>query len=163
FFRNSPGVGPAVAAEVVVVDDGSADGTYRTALEFTRGKGSWKVVRRDSPSSPSCARNTGVSHSSGELLFFLDGDDLFLPHDIAECYRALEDRGTDYVKTGVRLAHPVHPDWRPRIEFSIPINLCIRRRCHEFFGGFPDYHLFSRADGRFRHETDIFFKIEDMF
>ena len=63
----------------------------------------------------------------------------------------------------MRLADPVHPDWKPRIEFSIVINLCIRRRCHEFLGGFPDYHLYRRQGDHFIHEEDIFYKAEDMF
>jgi hypothetical protein len=75
----------------------------------------------------------------------------------------LESEKIDFVKTGVRLADPVHPDWKPRIEFSIVLNLCIRRRCHDFFGGFPDYHLFKRQGDQFVHEEDIFYKAEDMF
>src|SRR5262249_41167833 len=114
-------------------------------------------------SSPSCARNAGVEATSGELLFFLDGDDLFLPGHIDACCRELRAPQWDFVKTGVRLQDPVHPDWRPRIQHRLGLNLCPRRRCHDAVGGFPDYHLFRRHGDDFSPLADIFYKIEDQF
>jgi glycosyltransferase involved in cell wall biosynthesis len=149
--------------EVVVVDDGSTDGTAETVSAFIHRQANWRLIRRAHPSSPSCARNVGVRHAQGDVLFFLDGDDQFLPGHLLECTRALEHADVDFVKTGVRLADPVHPDWKPRIEFSIVLNLCIRRHCHEYFGGFPDYHLYRRQGDDFVPEEDIFYKAEDMF
>jgi tetratricopeptide (TPR) repeat protein len=152
-----------VEAEVVVVDDGSTDDTGAVVEAFLANRAGWHLIRRPTSSSPSCARNTGARHSRGDLLCFLDGDDLFLPNHLAECCQALRDPAVDYVKTGVRLAHPVHADWRPRIEFSVPINLCVRRRCHDSIGGFPDYLLCRRTEDGLLPETDVFFKFEDMF
>jgi glycosyltransferase involved in cell wall biosynthesis len=160
FFRQAGGAYSDTPAEVIVVDDGSTDDTPGVVERFIAGRDGWRLVRRPRRSSPACARNTGVAQARGKILFFLDGDDLFLPPHIAECCRALE--GPDFVKTGVRLADPVHPDWRPRIAFSLAINLCVRRHCHEAVGGFPDYHLFRRDGDDFRHELDVFFKFEDM-
>ncbi len=161
FRQNVPGAA-GVRAEVVIVDDGSADDTYRVVSDFARGRDGWKVVRRPSPSSPSCARNAGVRESSGDLLFFLDGDDLFLPPHIAVCWQAMADGRADFVKTGVRTSDPVHADWRDRIETSLAINFCVRRRVHDFVGGFPDLHVFSRSGDDFRHEFDATFKLEDV-
>jgi tetratricopeptide (TPR) repeat protein len=164
FLRQSAGQAAADGAEIIVVDDGSADSTPQLVAEFAAGRPGWKVVRRDKPSSPSCARNTGVCRATGELLFFLDGDDLFLPEHLAACRSALLSKpAADFIKTGVRLADPVHPDWRERIANSLIINLAIRRRCHEAFGGFLDYHLFRRKGDGFEHLSDLFFKYEDMF
>jgi glycosyltransferase involved in cell wall biosynthesis len=163
FHDARAGGGSAGDGEVVVVDDGSTDGTPDVIEEFTRGKDLYRVVRRERPSSPSCARNTGAAAASGELLFFLDGDDLFLPEHVHRCCAALADPALCFVKTGVQLADPVHPDWRPRIEHSVVINLCLRRRCHVAVGGFPDFHLFLREGDAFRPVADIFFKLEDQF
>jgi tetratricopeptide (TPR) repeat protein len=154
---------PAIPAEVVVVDDGSSDDTPQVAQRHAQSRPGWQLVRRPRPTSPSCARNTGVRHARGSVLFFLDGDDLFLPDHLVACYQALQADGLDFVKSGVRLADPVHPDWRPRIEHSLVLNLCLHRRCHEAVGGFPDWHLFRRDGEEMRHVIDIFLEIEDMF
>jgi glycosyltransferase involved in cell wall biosynthesis len=156
--------GAGAEVEVVVVDDGSTDGTRAVVEAFTRGRERYQVLLRDRPSSPSCTRNTGVAASSGALLFFLDGDDVFLERHLYECVRLLKAQPeVDFVKTGVALSDPVHADWRARIGNSLVLNLCVRRRCHEFVGGFPDEHLFHRDGDRFRHEVDIFRMFEDVF
>ncbi len=152
----------APAAEVVVVDDGSTDDTPRIAHDFTAARSGWRVIRRPRASSPSAARNAGVRAASGAVLFFLDGDDLFLPDHVAACCRLFTDN-VDFVKTGVRLADAVHPDWKDRIANSLVINLAVRRTTHDAVGGFPDYHLFRRDAEEMRHDLDVFFKIEDMF
>ncbi len=162
-FLHQTGIGRDAEVEVVVVDDGSRDDTPVLVAEFARDKPAWKLVRRERASSPSCARNTGVRAAPGDILFFLDGDDLFLPMHFAACLRAFHECDCDFVKTGVRLADPVHPDWKQRIEFSIVINLCARRRCHDFVGGFPDYHVFRRVGDDFVPQTDVFYKLEDQY
>ena len=105
--------GPAMSgsAEIVVVDDGSRDSTLAVILDVARGKDLFRVFHRRTSSSPS-ARNTGVSLSTGDLLFFLDADDLFLETHLYECCRALEDFTVDWVKTGISLSDPVHPNRR---------------------------------------------------
>jgi tetratricopeptide (TPR) repeat protein len=150
-------------AEVVIVDDGSTDDTPRIVQRFAAGQPAWKVVRRPQASSPSCARNTGANLAGGDILFFLDGDDLFLPTHLLACWRALQEPNVEFVKTGVRLVSSVHLDWKDRIENSIVLNLAIRRRCHEAIGGFPDYLLCRRDEERLVPQTDVFYKIEDMF
>ena len=150
------------AAEVIVIDDGSRDGTLPVILDMAKGKDLFRVFHRRNPSSPSAARNCGASLAKGELLFFLDADDLFLERHIFECCQALEDRTIDFVKSGVGLSDPVHPDWHNRIGNSLAINLAVRRRCHEFVGGFPDVHLFRRLGDTFEPWLDIFRLIEDV-
>ena len=162
FRRECPG-GVHTTAEVVIVDDGSTDDTSRLVQRLAAGQPDWKVVRRPQASSPSGARNTGARLAHGDILFFLDGDDLFLPTHLLTCWRVLQEPDVEIVKTGVRLVSPVHPDWKERIENSIVLNLAIRRRCHQAIGGFPDYLLCRRDEERLVPQTDVFYKIEDMF
>jgi glycosyltransferase involved in cell wall biosynthesis len=108
-LRDHPG-GAEVDAEIVVVDDGSKDGTLRVALEMARGRSDYRVLHRPTSSSPACARNAGAAASRGDLIFFLDDDDEFLVDHVRLCREALRDPAVDFVKSAVALSDPVHPD-----------------------------------------------------
>jgi Flp pilus assembly protein TadD len=159
----------APEVEVVVVDDGSRDETPRLVREFLSDRQGWLLHERtpsgDSPSNASAARNAGVACSRGDVLCFLDGDDLWRPDHLVVCWQSLQPP-FDFVKTGVHLADPVHPDWQRRIEGSLVINLAVRRACHEAVGGFPDWHLQARSgrDGStWLPRIDLFRLHEDQF
>lgn len=64
--------------EIVVVDDGSCDHTAE-ALSFR-----WPAIKvlRLTGLGPGLARNAGVEASSGEVLMFLDSDDIWFPHHV---------------------------------------------------------------------------------
>ena len=60
--------------ELVVVDDGSVDGTT-SWLRANRPSAS--VVTIDRPAGAAAARNQGVKHTHGEVVAFLDDDDVW--------------------------------------------------------------------------------------
>jgi len=64
--------------EVIVVDDGSTDATLE---QLTKYGSRIRVVTQDNR-GPAGARNRGIAMSSGELIAFLDSDDLWLPSKI---------------------------------------------------------------------------------
>jgi glycosyltransferase involved in cell wall biosynthesis len=81
-------------AEVVVVDDGSTDATAAVAAAFGPPV---RCVRRQREGI-GAALNTGVEHSTGALLSFLDADDMWLPEKLALQTDALRSDPTlDYV------------------------------------------------------------------
>jgi glycosyltransferase involved in cell wall biosynthesis len=65
--------------EVVVVDDGSNDGT----LQYLAGLGDRLRWISQNNCGPGAARNAGAAIASGEYLAFLDSDDLWFPWSLA--------------------------------------------------------------------------------
>lgn len=78
------------AVEVVVVNDGSTDGTDRMIESF----GSRITAIHQERRGIGGARNTGVNASHGELLAFLDADDLYLTGKLERQVAALERQPT---------------------------------------------------------------------
>lgn len=64
--------------EIIVVDDGSTDGTDARLAEY----GDRIRVIKQKNAGPSSARNRGIAASTGEFIAFLDSDDIWLPTKI---------------------------------------------------------------------------------
>jgi glycosyltransferase involved in cell wall biosynthesis len=68
------------AFEIIVVDDRSSDGTPEALVQEFGSR--IRIVATENR-GVAAARNLGVRHSRGELLAFLDSDDLWLPGKLA--------------------------------------------------------------------------------
>ena len=77
--------------EVIIVDDAST--CVLPADRLRRLHGNINLVRLERKGGASVARQTGVDHASGDLIAFLDSDDVWLPGKIETQVAALEARG----------------------------------------------------------------------
>ncbi len=86
------------AFEVTVVDDGSTDCTAQIAQSF---KDVWYISQPNQ--GHGAARNSGIEVSQGELLAFLDADDLWNPRKLSVQVSYLIDHpDIGYVVAGIR-------------------------------------------------------------
>lgn len=162
----------ALEPEVIVVNEGSSDRTIERVSDYIQGKPHYQIVNHFKSLGIGPARNTGARISKGDILFFVDGDDLLFPEHIYICFAVLNhqpavtqpgtiatlhlttDRGSielplptqpmGFVRTGVHMKDELHPHWKVAIENTIIQNLCIRRDCHEFVEGFPESPIYKQ-------------------
>lgn len=81
--------------DVVVVDDGSTDGSGDICDEYLRDP-RVRVIHQQNRGL-SAARNAGLDHVHGDVIAFLDSDDSFHPHMLATMVDELARSGADVV------------------------------------------------------------------
>ncbi len=153
--------------QLIVVDDGSTDETPKLLESYRQ-----ILIVRQARSGVSAARNAGIAVASGQLLAFLDSDDLWLPEKLSTQVAFFEDHPDAlicqteelWIKDGVR----VNPKRRHRKDsgmiFERSVELCLvspsavmmRRGLLAEVGGFDeampaceDYDLWLRIGCRF--------------
>ncbi len=127
--------------EIVVVDDGSQDETCAIAAQC-----GVRVVSQPH-SGAAVARNFGVSLCNGDLLAFLDSDDLWTPEKTAlQCAALAADSTREAVFGQIEqfISPELTPEARARLATPGPAlpgyhagAMLIRREAFERVGGFP--------------------------
>ncbi|HTQ24725.1 MAG TPA: glycosyltransferase [Candidatus Binataceae bacterium] len=161
-----------VSYEVIVVDDGSTDGTSEELI--CRGD-DIRAVRTERR-GPATARNRGIAIARGGLIAFLDSDDLWMPAKLARQSRFMRDHPDCAIaQTGeiwMRDGRRVNPGRRHRKRagdiFIDSLRTCLispsaailRRELFDEVGGFDedmaaceDYDLWLRIVAR--HEAGL--------
>jgi len=77
--------------ELVVVDNGSKDGTSQVARQFAGRVPHFQLLQPPDPGYQARGLNYGIQHSTGEYLIFLDSDDLAAPGYLEQMAKALDD------------------------------------------------------------------------
>jgi len=95
----------ADAFEIIVSDDGSADGTYAAALEISRKDGRVKVVETRPNAGKGWALRKGALSAKGDYIGFLDADLDLHAEQFARLYETMRRENADAVIGSKR-----HPD-----------------------------------------------------
>jgi len=139
--------------EIVVVDDGSVDGTSRMVKE----KYPFVKLIKSQRIGPGPARNAGVEASCGEVIMFLDSDDTWMPNHV--------DALVNVVNEGVDVAYGITKT-RDHVNntsfmipekgkgpsgdcfkkmarwcFLVPSSVAITRKAFNCIGGFHKYEI----------------------
>jgi glycosyltransferase involved in cell wall biosynthesis len=154
---------PGVACEAVVVDDASADGTRSAVERFQARDARVRLVVHPRNRGAAASRNEGARNARGSLLCFLDADDVFLERHLYVCHEVLSTLpDVQAVRTRVKLDEAIHPYWKETIENSVVFNLCVRRWCHDFVGGFLEdaaFRVYPVEDAAYRSLLDAFLNV----
>ncbi len=85
--------------EVILVNDGSYDGSDIVCMDYTR-RDSRVVYINQQNKGVAAARNIGLRKASGRFITFADSDDWLEPNAFSVCLKTLYETGSDMVKFG---------------------------------------------------------------
>ncbi len=123
--------------EIILVDDGSTDGSGTVCDDFARRDGRVKVIHQKN-SGVSAARNAGLDAMQGAYLLFVDGDDTIAPNTIELALRGFRDGSADLVVFGVTKI------WKQEDRTAaLPMEIGTFSRQEMLFGILKDYASFG--------------------
>jgi glycosyltransferase involved in cell wall biosynthesis len=82
--------------EILIVDDGSDDGSLLTLKKISEGDSRVKIYTQQN-SGQSIARNTALNHAEGEYLYFMDSDDILDLGALEICYNRAKQESLDLI------------------------------------------------------------------
>ena len=85
------------ALELIVVDDGSTDGTADRVMQWQQAhpESDLRVVRQENAGA-AAARNRGLAEANGEFIYFIDSDDLIVPDALEAMASAMQAASAPY-------------------------------------------------------------------
>ena len=83
--------------EVILVNDGSTDGSREIAARYAQRNGNFTLIDREN-GGLSAARNTGLEVASGEYVYFLDSDDYLAENALETLYTKASQENLDVLK-----------------------------------------------------------------
>ena len=91
--------------EIVLVDDGSTDGSEQLVDIYAKSNKQIKAIHQKNQGL-SAARNTSIKHASGDYLTFIDSDDYVEPKMIEHLVNAIHDTKADIAVCSFKEIYP---------------------------------------------------------
>ena len=168
--------------EIIVVDDGSTDNTKKILEPYIRKKKIRYVYQENKKQA--AARNKGIINSKGNLIAFLDADDMWIPNKLQLQVPLFKDKGVglvygdvvllenDLIKPGIHTNEFVSGKIFKKLimaNFICASSVVIRRECIDKVGffkeeidyfGVEDYHMWLKISYYFKvdYVTNIIVK-----
>jgi len=94
--------------EILVVDDGSTDGT-RDYLQSLDGKGNYKIILHEKNRGKGAAVITGIHNATGDVMIIQDADLEYDPRDYPDLLKPIQEEIADVVYGSRFLGGPRRP------------------------------------------------------
>lgn len=158
--------------ELLLVDDGSSDGSGAICDRFAAEDSRVRVIHKENE-GVSATRNRGIEEASGDFIVFVDSDDLICPEMLQKMVCAMTKHQTDLAICGFER---FRDDWRQPYRLS-PYSLVIMQSQQELASVYkkPNTNMFGisiwakmyRADiireHNIRFQTDISYEEDCCF
>lgn len=80
--------------EIICVDDGSPDNSYKVIEEYQSRNENIRLIRQQN-GGVSTARNNGLKEANGKYVWYIDPDDYILPNCLKKIISAMEEHDAD--------------------------------------------------------------------
>lgn len=100
--------------EILLVDDGSTDGSGRIARRLAETDSRIRCLAMPGNRGVSAARNLGLDKAAGDWICFCDGDDAYSGDFVEKMLLCAQNQGADYVTCGYMICPGMKPVLPPR-------------------------------------------------
>ena len=88
--------------EVICIDDASTDGSYEYIKKSFANEKRLKLLRQKKNSGAASARNRGLEQAKGDLIVFIDSDDMVKADYLTKLQNAMQDKKNSMAVCGIR-------------------------------------------------------------